>query len=169
MNAVCEYYLPILRVQYDDHPKRVKDVEHLYTIAARYGKLESFLADLALEPPDLSVIDVEAEARDDERMVLSTIHSAKGLEWHSVFIIWALDGKFPSIYSMTADEDLEEERRLFYVAITRAKQNLYVSYPVDVYDRASGMVLSKPSRFLDEVRRDCLDAWSLIDEDEFRD
>lgn len=167
MNAVCVYYLPILRLQYDDHPKRLKDVEHLYTIAARYSKLEALLADLALEPPDQSVVDMEGEARDDKRLVLSTIHSAKGLEWHTVFIIWALDGKFPSLYSMTADEDIEEERRLFYVAITRAKQNLYVSYPVDVYDRASGMVLSKPSRFLDEVRRDCLDAWSLIDENDF--
>src|SRR5881296_1354181 len=169
MNAVCGYYLPILKQQYDDYPKRIKDVEHLYTIAARYGKLESFLADLALEPPDESVFDVEAEDRDDERLILSTIHSAKGLEWHSVFIIWALDGKFPSVYSMTSDDELEEERRLFYVAITRAKQNLYVSYPVNVYDKSSGMVLSKPSRFLDEVRRDCLETWSLIDEDEFRD
>ncbi|TLY41327.1 MAG: ATP-dependent helicase, partial [Nitrospirae bacterium] len=169
MNAVCGYYLPILKQHYDDYPKRIKDVEHLYTIAARYGKLESFLADLALEPPDESVFDVEAEDRDDERLVLSTIHSAKGLEWHSVFIIWALDGKFPSVYSMSADDELEEERRLFYVAITRAKQNLYVSYPVDVYDKSSGMVLSKPSRFLDEVRQDCLEAWSLLDEDAFRD
>ena len=169
MNAVCGYYLPILKQQYDDYPKRTKDLEHLYTIAARYGKLESFLADLTLEPPDESVFDVEAADRDDERLVLSTIHSAKGLEWHSVFIIWALDGKFPSLYSMTADEDIEEERRLFYVAITRAKQNLYVSYPVNVFDRASGMVLSKPSRFIEEVRLDCLDTWSLIDEDDFRD
>jgi superfamily I DNA/RNA helicase len=169
VGAVCEYYLPILTRQYDDHPKRLKDLEHLVTIAERYGSLRSFLADLALEPPDESVADVEAAERDDERLVLSTIHSAKGLEWHSVFIIWALDGKFPSLYSFTADEDLEEERRLFYVAITRAKQHLYLTYPVDVYDRGSGMVLSKPTRFLDEVRRDCLDSWSLLDEDDFRD
>ncbi|HEV8242842.1 MAG TPA: ATP-dependent helicase [Nitrospirales bacterium] len=169
MNAVYGYYLPILKQQYDDYPKRTKDLEHLYTIAARYGKLDSFLADLTLEPPDTSVFDVEAADRDDERLVLSTIHSAKGLEWHTVFIIWALDGKFPSLYSLTADEDIEEERRLFYVAITRAKLNLYVSYPVNVFDRASGMVLSKPSRFIDEVRQDCLDSWSLIDDDDFRD
>ncbi len=169
MNAVCGYYLPILKQQYDDYPKRTKDLEHLYTIAARYGNLDSFLADLTLEPPDQSVFDVEAADRDDERLVLSTIHSAKGLEWHTVFIIWALDGKFPSLYSMTADEEIEEERRLFYVAITRAKQNLYVSYPVNVYDKTSGMVLSKPSRFLDEVRQDCLESWSLFDEDDFRD
>ena len=112
---------------------------------------------------------MEAADRDAERLVLSTIHSAKGLEWHTVFIIWALDGKFPSFYSLTSDEDIEEERRLFYVAVTRAKQNLYMSYPVNVYDKISGMVFSKPSRFIDEIRQDCLDTWSLIDEDDFRD
>jgi len=110
---------------------------------------------------------VEAADREDDRLILSTIHSAKGLEWHSVFVIWVLDGKFPSLYSFAANEDLEEERRLFYVAITRAKQNLYLTCPVNVFDRTSGMVLSKPSRFLDEVRRDCLESWSLIDEDDF--
>jgi DNA helicase-2/ATP-dependent DNA helicase PcrA len=169
MNAVCGYYVPILKQQYDDYPKRTKDLEHLYTIAARYGSLGSFLADLTLEPPDSTLLNVETADRDAERLVLSTIHSAKGLEWHTVFIIWALDGKFPSFYSITSDEDIEEERRLFYVAVTRAKQNLYMSYPVNVYDKISGMVFSKPSRFIDEIRQGCLDAWSLIDEDDFRD
>ena len=169
VTTVYGYYLPILRRQYDDHPKRVKDLEHLATIAERYGRLESFLADLTLEPPNESVVDVEAPDRDEERLILSTIHSAKGLEWHSVFIIWTLDGKFPSLYSFTAEEDLEEERRLFYVAITRAKENLYLTYPVNVYDRASGMILSKPTRFLDEVRYDCLDTWALTEQDGLRD
>lgn len=168
MNAVVGYYLPILKQQYDDAQKRTKDLEHLYTIAARYGTLDSFLADLTLEPPDPTLFTAEATDRDDERLVLSTIHSAKGLEWHTVFIIWALDGKFPSFYSLTSDEDIEEERRLFYVAVTRAKQHLYLSYPVDVYDKISGRVFSKPSRFIDEVRPDCLDAWSLIDDDAVR-
>jgi DNA helicase-2/ATP-dependent DNA helicase PcrA len=165
--AMSEYYLPLLKEQYDDYPKRLKDLDHLQTIAERYQSLDVFLADLTLEPPDESVVAIEAPDRDDERLVLSTIHSAKGLEWHSVFVIWVLDGKFPSLYSFTADEDLEEERRLFYVAITRAKQNLYLTCPVNVFDRISGMVLSKPSRFLDEVRRDCLESWSLVDEDDF--
>src|SRR5881396_802487 len=165
--ALSEYYVPLLKAQYDDYPKRLKDLEHLQTIAERYRSLETFLADLTLEPPDESVVGVEAADREDDRLLLSTIHSAKGLEWHSVFVIWVLDGKFPSLYSFAADEDLEEERRLFYVAITRAKQNLYLTCPVNVFDRTSGMVLSKPSRFLDEVRRDCLESWSLIDEDDF--
>jgi DNA helicase-2/ATP-dependent DNA helicase PcrA len=165
--ALSEYYVPLLKAQYDDYPKRLKDLEHLQTIAERYHSLETFLADLTLEPPDESVVGVEAADREDDRLILSTIHSAKGLEWHSVFVIWVLDGKFPSLYSFAANEDLEEERRLFYVAITRAKQNLYLTCPVNVFDRTSGMVLSKPSRFLDEVRRDRLESWSLIDEDDF--
>ena len=165
--ALSAYYVPLLKAEYDDYPKRLKDLEHLQTIAERYQSLETFLADLTLEPPDESVVGVEAADREDDRLILSTIHSAKGLEWHSVFVIWVLDGKFPSLYSFAANEDLEEERRLFYVAITRAKQNLYLTCPVNVFDRTSGMVLSKPSRFLDEVRRDCLESWSLIDEDDF--
>lgn len=164
VNEVYRYYLPILKEHYDDYPKRMRDLEHLYTIAERYAGLNDFLADLALEPPDASVADVEAGDRDDERLVLSTIHSAKGLEWQCVFVIWTVDGRFPSAYSFTSDEELEEERRLFYVAVTRAKKHLHLTYPVNVYDKATGSVLSKPSRFLDVVPSSMLDTWALIEE-----
>jgi DNA helicase-2/ATP-dependent DNA helicase PcrA len=164
VNEVYRYYLPILKEHYDDYPKRMRDLEHLYTIAERYGKLNDFLADLALEPPDAGVADVEAGDRDDERLVLSTIHSAKGLEWQCVFLIWTVDGRFPSAYSFTSDEELEEERRLFYVAVTRAKKHLHLTYPINVYDKATGAVLSKPSRFLDAVPSSMLDTWALIEE-----
>ena len=169
LNEVYGYYLPILKEQYDDYPKRMRDLEHLYTMAERYPRLEEFLADLALEPPDESVADVEAPDRDDERLVLSTIHSAKGLEWQAVFVIWAVDGRFPSAYSFTTEEELEEERRLFYVAVTRAKQHLYLAYPVNMYDKTTGMILSKPSRFLDGVSSSLLDSWALMEEGEGRD
>lgn len=164
VNEVYRYYLPILKEHYDDYPKRMRDLEHLYTIAERYAGLNDFLADLALEPPDASVADVEAGDRDDERLVLSTIHSAKGLEWQCVFVIWVVDGRFPSAYSFTSDEELEEERRLFYVAVTRAKKHLHLTYPINVYDKATGAVLSKPSRFLDAVPSSMLDTWALIEE-----
>jgi ATP-dependent DNA helicase UvrD/PcrA len=166
INQVLEYYFPILKDQYDDYPKRIRDLEHLQGMAERYHSLEEFLADLTLEPPDESVLDVDAPDRDDERLVLSTIHSAKGLEWRSVFVIWLVDGRFPSSYSFTSDEELEEERRLLYVAVTRAKQHLYLTFPVNVYDKATGSILSKPSRFLDEVSTDLVDAWSVVDEGE---
>jgi DNA helicase-2/ATP-dependent DNA helicase PcrA len=164
VNDIYEYYLPILKEQYDDYPKRTRDLEHLHTIAGGYPGIEEFLADLALEPPDGSVVDVEAADRDDERLVLSTIHSAKGLEWQCVFVIWVVDGRFPSVYSFITEDELEEERRLFYVAITRAKRHLFLTYPINVYDKASGMLLSKPSRFLDHVPSNLLETFALVEE-----
>src|SRR5262245_2949188 len=164
VNHIYEYYLPILKVQYDDYPKRMRDLDHLLTIAEAYQGVETFLSDLALEPPDGSVAGVEVSDRDDERLVLSTIHSAKGLEWQCVFVIWIVDGRFPSVYSFGEDEGLEEERRLFYVSVTRAKRQLYLTYPINVFDRGSGMVLSKPSRFLDPVSPALLDQLVLVEE-----
>lgn len=164
VNHVYEYYLPILKEQYDDYPKRTRDLDHLHTIAEGYPGVNEFLADLALEPPDGSAAGVDASDRDDERLVLSTIHSAKGLEWQAVFVIWIVDGRFPSVYSFVADEELEEERRLFYVSVTRAKRHLFLTYPINVYDKSSGMLLSKPSRFLDHVSTDLFDTVALVEE-----
>jgi DNA helicase-2/ATP-dependent DNA helicase PcrA len=168
VNRVYEYYLPMLKDQYDDYPKRMRDLEHLYTMAERYHSLEEFLSDLALEPPDESVVDVVAPDRDDEQLVLSTIHSAKGLEWECVFVIWVVDGRFPSAYSFLTEDELEEERRLFYVAVTRAKQHLYLTYPINVFDKTTGMVLAKPSRFLDDVPSHMLETWGLVEEGGFQ-
>jgi DNA helicase-2/ATP-dependent DNA helicase PcrA len=164
VSHIYEYYLPILKAQYDDYPKRTRDLDHLQTIAEGYQGVEMFLSDLALEPPDGSATGVEAPDRDDERLVLSTIHSAKGLEWQCVFVIWIVDGRFPSVYSFIADEELEEERRLFYVAVTRAKRHLFLTYPINVFDKGSGMLLSKPSRFLDPVSPALLDQLVLVEE-----
>ena len=164
VNHIYEYYLPILKAQYDDYPKRIRDLDHLHTIAEGYPELDQLLADLALEPPDGSAIDVGAPDQDDERLVLSTIHSAKGLEWQCVFVIWIVDGRFPSVYSFVTDEDLEEERRLFYVAVTRAKQHLFLTYPINVFDKGSGMLLSKPTRFLDYVSPAMFEALALVEE-----
>ncbi len=164
VHRILEIYLPILRQRYDDHPKRARDLEHLYAIAERYGRLEEFLSDMALEPPNESVAEIEPPDREDERLVLSTIHSAKGLEWRAVFIIWALDGKFPSVHSFIAEDDLEEERRLLYVAATRAKDHLFITYPINIFGRDTGTVLSKPSRFVEEIPRDLLDCWTVVEE-----
>ncbi len=169
VNEIYGYYLPILKEHYDDYPKRMRDLEQLYTMAERYQALDTFLADLALEPPDQSVTDVEALGRDDEQVVLSTIHSAKGLEWQCVFVIWAVDGRFPSAYSFATEDELEEERRLFYVAVTRAKQHLFLTYPINVYDKVTGSVLSKPSRFLDDVPVSLFETWALVEEGGFHD
>jgi DNA helicase-2/ATP-dependent DNA helicase PcrA len=166
VSQIYDYYLPILKEHYDDYPKRTRDLDHLQTIAAGYPGVDEFLSDLALEPPDGSVTGVEAPDREDEQVVLSTIHSAKGLEWQCVFVIWVVDGKFPSIYSFVTDEELEEERRLFYVAVTRAKRHLYLTYPINVFDKSSGMLLSKPTRFLDHVSPALFDQLALVEEDQ---
>jgi len=162
---VLRYYEPILkRVHRDDYPKRQRDLEQFVNLAVRYRSLEELLTDMALDPPSDSVGDVLANDEEEGLLTLSTVHSAKGLEWHSVFILWAVDGKFPSVYSIHGDDDLEEERRLMYVAATRAKQNLYISYPISTYDRASGMVLCQPSRFLDGIPREVLRPVQLVEE-----
>jgi DNA helicase-2/ATP-dependent DNA helicase PcrA len=151
-NKVTDYYLPLLREKYDDHPKRAKDLEHLLSIMERYDSLKEFLTDMALEPPNTSIENsLSDNSVSDGILVLSTIHSAKGLEWHTVFVIWTLDGRFPSSHSINNPEELEEELRLMYVAATRARKGLYFIYPKDVYDRTSGMILKRPSRFLDSI------------------
>lgn len=160
VEKVLEYYYPIMSGKYDDYTKRQKDLEHFLYLAEQYNDLEDFLSDLALEPPDSSVGDVDG-AQKDECLTVSTIHSAKGLEWKAVFIIGAVDGRFPSVFSFNSPEELDEELRLMYVATTRAKTYLHITYPIDMYDHATGMVLSKPSRFLEDLPPDVLERWIL--------
>ncbi|HEY1269976.1 MAG TPA: ATP-dependent helicase, partial [Candidatus Binatia bacterium] len=149
---LMQYYGPILKKNHpEDYPKRMKDLEHFLGMTERYRSLERLITDMALEPPNDSVDSVLAVDPDEGPLVLSTIHSAKGLEWHSVFIIWALEGRFPSYYNINTPEELEEERRLLYVAATRAKENLYITYPVKIFDRGMGTVLSRPSQFLEGI------------------
>jgi len=164
VQIVFEYYQPIFKTKYDDFNKRNKDFEIFLNISDNYKSLDSFLADMAIEPIIDSVIDIGATDKEDEFLTLSTIHSAKGLEWHSVFIIHAIEGYFPSIRSAESLETLEEERRLMYVAATRAKQNLFVTYPMNMYNREAGVTLSKPSRFISEMSADKAQGW-LVEDD----
>lgn len=164
VQQVLAYYQPIFTRRYDDFNKRRKDLEMFQQITERYRSLGTLLADLALEPSAESITDITPPDREDEKLVLSTIHSAKGLEWHSVFVIYALDGRFPNTRAAISEEAMEEERRLMYVACTRAKENLFITYPINVYDRESGMVLSKPSRFIAGVPENLLDTWVLDEE-----
>lgn len=160
---IAENYKSILKNKYDDWKKRWKDIEMFISIAERYNSMNDFLNDMAIEPPVESVIDIEEESKEEEFVNLSTVHSAKGLEWKVVFIIWALDGRFPSAKSAESETTLEEERRLFYVACTRAKDSLYITYPINIYDRESGTVLSKPTRFLDGIEEDIAEKFMLQD------
>ena len=158
---VYKYYEPLFIEKYDDYNKRKKDLDIFMNISQNYKSLESFLSDMALEPPRDSVIEIDGTDKEREYLTLSTIHSAKGLEWHSVFILHAIDGFFPSSQSFEKLETLEEERRLMYVASTRAKQNLYICYPTHIFDRHNGMTFSKPSRFIEDVTEELADQWLL--------
>jgi DNA helicase-2/ATP-dependent DNA helicase PcrA len=160
--TVLAYYLPILKRKYDDHPKRQKDLEQLLTIMIRYDELEDFLSDMALEPPSASVEGyLSTDGSEGDRLVLSTIHSAKGLEWHTVFIIWAVDGRFPSVRALDNTAELEEELRLMYVAATRARDNLFITYPSQVFDRGAGLYFGRPSRFVDRLPQEVIESSSV--------
>ncbi|OGU18086.1 MAG: ATP-dependent DNA helicase [Ignavibacteria bacterium GWB2_35_12] len=165
-NLIAEFYKPLLQNKYDDWQKRWKDIEMFITIAERYKSTNEFLNDMAIKPPIESVIDIEEESKEDEYLTLTTIHSAKGLEWKAVFLIWILDGRFPSSKAADSIDSIEEERRLFYVACTRAKDYLYLTYPTNIYDREQGIVLSKPTRFLDGINEGFAERFVLQDFEE---
>lgn len=146
------YYAEILKKLEDDYAERLLDVDVIYSLATNYEKLEKFLSDFALDPPSTKFQDKTTPLTDEteeKSVVLSTIHSAKGLEWNTVFVTHLLDGLLPSSSSLYKIENVEEERRLFYVACTRAKENLFLTMPssVSLWDA----FLTLPSRFIIEL------------------
>jgi DNA helicase-2/ATP-dependent DNA helicase PcrA len=160
--AVVAYLEPSFSDRYDDFPRRMRDLEHFQVLAEGYTSLPSLLADVSLDPPDRAVdAGLGSPLDEGERLVLSTIHSAKGMEWRNVFLLGALDGYFPSLWSTRDPDALEEERRLMYVATTRAKDLLYVTYPVGVLHPSSGRVLSQPTRFLEDVPATAFERWAV--------
>lgn len=147
--ATERFYRPILQAKHDDHARRQRELEHLLTIAKRYKSADELLADVALDPVDMAAAD--AAARGDGYVTLSTVHSAKGLEWNALFVIWMLDGWFPSMRASDVFEDLAEEKRLLYVAATRAKQHLYFTCPLNAHEGYESYFSSGVSRFLEEL------------------
>ena len=159
------YYRPLFeRVYPEDFPKREADLDGFAAVAARYPTRAALLEALALDPLDLSADEVEAAEKDEAPLVLSTIHSAKGLEFDTIFLIEALDGVLPSQYSLRKAEEVDEEVRLLYVALTRAENGLFVSYPVVQHQRRAGEFFTEPSRFLQGVPERLLEPWSLVEE-----
>ncbi len=156
LDTALEFYAPFFTAEYDDHDKRANDLESLQKIAGRYDSLERFLADLTLDPPEKSLVEAERYGRGKKSLVLSTIHSAKGLEWDTVFVIHLCEGYLPSYQSLDSQEAIEEERRLFYVATTRAKRSLFLLRPQMLSQKimaaSSGSPYTRVSRFLGEGR-----------------
>lgn len=142
-------YQDYLEQEYPNWRERLEDLEQLGIFAENYREVSAFLADIALYDDVLAGRKETTTVRDDERMVLSTIHQAKGLEWDTVFIIHLADTCFPNRRALEEEGGLEEERRLFYVAVTRARRRLFLSYPLTAgFDT---LMLQQPSTFIEEV------------------
>lgn len=163
---ILEFYSPILKQNYDDYKKRELDLQTLREISDRYSSTEKFLSDMALEPPEKSQNRTDATDKDEGVLTLSTIHSAKGLEWHTVFVIHLVDGYLPSAYSLNSPDEIEEERRVFYVACTRAKKNLFLLSPhISLRNLTNeSFSFSEPSRFITEIKSfgNLADKWQLV-------
>ncbi|PYK95630.1 MAG: DNA helicase UvrD [Verrucomicrobia bacterium] len=167
-NPPSEMITSVVEAIYDDYAKmnftnyelRREDLDQLAAFARQFKDVDEFLSQLAL----ISNVDAEAtpnQTADKEAVNLSTVHQAKGLEFHSVFVIWLTDGMFPSSRSLDTRDALEEERRLFYVAITRARDELYLTYPHMRLSGGYGDVFQRPSRFLKEIPNKLVEDWQV--------
>jgi ATP-dependent DNA helicase UvrD/PcrA len=167
-NPPSEMIMSVIEAIYDDYAKvnfpnyelRREDLDQLAVFARQFKDVYEFLSQLAL------ISNVEAEAApnqtsDKEAVNLSTVHQAKGLEFHTVFVIWLTDGMFPSSRSLDTRDALEEERRLFYVSITRARDELYLTFPHMRLSGGYGDVFQRPSRFLKEIPNKLVEDWQV--------
>ena len=166
--APSEMITSIVEAIYDDYAKanftnyelRREDLNQLAAFARQFKDVNEFLSQLAL----ISNVDAEAvpnQAGETEAVNLSSVHQAKGLEYHTVFVIWLTDGMFPSARSLETREAIEEERRLFYVAITRARDELYLTYPQMRLNAGYGDMFQRPSRFLQEIPTQLVEDWQV--------
>ena len=155
-------YRDYLKLTYANYDSRMEDLGQLTNFSTRYQSLVTFLSDLSLMSGVSGEEIVAAAGREDEKVILSTIHQAKGLEWKAVFIIWCAEGRFPNPKAVE-EGATEEERRLFYVASTRAMDELYLCYPLLTFERQVGHVILKPSRFISELESTTYDEWQVSD------
>lgn len=146
---ISEYYIPLLNENYEDSLNRVNDIEMFSAVAQKYKTAEEFLTDITLDPSEVSVNE-DGEEEDDDCLTISTIHSAKGLEWKAVFLVFAVEGVIPSSKSMNNMEDIQEELRLLYVAITRAKKFLNICIPAETFSFGQ-IQRAQISRFLSNI------------------
>jgi DNA helicase-2/ATP-dependent DNA helicase PcrA len=167
-NPPSEMITSVVEAIYDDYAKanftnyelRREDLNQLAAFARQFKDAGEFLSQLAL----ISNVDAEAapnQTADQEAVNLSSVHQAKGLEYHTVFVIWLTDGMFPSSRSLETRDAIEEERRLFYVSITRARDELYLTYPHMRLNAGYGEIFQRPSRFLKEIPTNLVEDWQV--------
>jgi DNA helicase-2/ATP-dependent DNA helicase PcrA len=154
LNILIDYYKPILKSMEDDWKIRIEDFKVLKKLAIEYKTIDQFLSNLALDPPNDSNAAFAGDIDDQptDCVTISTIHSSKGLEWNTVFVISLLDGAVPSYKAFEDFEQMEEERKLFYVACSRAKESLYLTLPS--YLSTYTAFFDQESRFLKELEKD---------------
>jgi DNA helicase-2/ATP-dependent DNA helicase PcrA len=138
VHAIRTIYAPLLERRYDNVEARLRDLEQIESLASQAPDRSRFLTELALDPPSYTQDFAGPPVLDEDYLILSTMHSAKGLEFDCVYVIHAADGNIPSDMATGTPEEIEEERRLFYVACTRAKNHLYVSHPLRYYTQPRG-------------------------------
>ncbi len=158
-------------VRFDNARDRIEDLRELVNFAHTYKSLSAFLSDLALRENfrgESFGAEAAAKAEPDDQLVLSTIHQAKGLEWKAVFVLGLADGQFPHHQSKAEERALEEERRLFYVAVTRAQDELYLIHPMTRYDREAGLVIARPSPFIEELPSHLYESVEAVEEEKPR-
>ena len=155
VHAVRSVYGPLLERRYDNVQARLRDLEQIEALAARAQSRSQFLAELVLDPPAYTQELAGPPLLDEDYLVLSTMHSAKGLEFDVVYVIHAADGNIPSDMATGSATEIEEERRLFYVACTRAREQLYVTHPLRYYTqpwaKADTHGYAQRSRFLTDA------------------
>jgi len=157
--AVYDEYM---RGKFANYESRREDLNTLMNYAKQFESTDEFLAQLALLG-SVETSDALGVVGDDEKVNLSSVHQAKGLEWKAVFVIWLADGMFPGARSLDSDEAIEEERRLFYVAVTRCKDELYLTYPELRLNAGYGEAFQRASRFLSELPETLYEAWEIND------
>lgn len=155
-------YRDYLFAEFPDANDRVQDLEQLALFAGKYTTLDQFLAEVTLQE-DFGVVGGAADSGDREKIILSTIHQAKGLEWKAVFVMHLSDLYFPSPRALTEDRGIEEERRLFYVAVTRSEEHLYLTYPITTGFHGN-VQMSRPSPFVQEIPHRLLETYHLSEE-----
>ena len=161
ISAILKHgYIEYLKFAYPNYEARLEDLGQLINFSTKYHSLETFLSELSLMSGLAGEEIAAAGDADEERVILSTIHQAKGLEWQIVFIIWCAEGRFPNPKAVE-EGAIEEERRLFYVASTRAMDELYLCYPILAFDRQAGHIIMRPSRFLAELDGARYEEWAI--------
>jgi DNA helicase-2/ATP-dependent DNA helicase PcrA len=162
INSVIEaVYNDYLKQKFPNYDARREDLNTLANYARQYENPAEFLDQLALVSGLETETEIGAGNDDNEMITLSSVHQAKGLEWKVVFLIWMADGMFPSSRSLEPNEGIEEERRLFYVAVTRAKDELYMTYPLLRLNAGYGEAMQRPSRFLGEIPKHLVEEWQV--------